>query len=463
MTPVNKLVRGDDTVHLDYGFDGFWLQPDGYNPAIAEENLDGTWPNEVNEVVNMRIVGSSANDIARSQKALKLMLWRAQQFVLDQTDQTSTWWHQRLACEDYERRAFVRHARTENRSPIYTSPMNPGGVIRDYSLGIARAPAWEALVTSELTKSAALEAGGDMWNYGAAATVAGDMPARIASMRFYASTGIFTNAWGGIRSDLLGDRTAFEPVWQCGDGTATPFADTTCAPGGAATCTFAGTQTMTERFTITLQQAVGAGNEDEQRGRHLVLLRAAVTGTAVARLRLKSGFKAPADTWLTHNPETINDTTYYFYAMGSIQVPPKSLHATQDIAHWEDESTFGVAIEAELVSGAGNLVMERFTIIPQGEGWFAFKNSVFTADNIASASFLLTTPGDKFIIRPYNSQLIETAPRLEVDRTRGFYLPPGEASIVCAAEDATGQNLAHRFKIGAVYYPRWSEFRGDDV
>lgn len=463
---INKLVRDGVELHLINGIDDFQLQDgNSYNPATATENDDGTWPVEVNETIRLRIVGD-INAIARRQKTLRLLARQAREFIRETANSKPVWWHRRLPCETEESRALVRRIQTVNTSPVYNPQHSPSSAARDYIIGIARAPKWEALTTTTVTKSGALETGGDVWNYGAVDSVGGDTGARIASLRFFNSVGgPLGDAWCGIRSDELGDRTAFVPVWQCGDGTSSTGADTVLVGGAGATTDFTGGTEMLERFSLTLTQAVGAANADEHRGKFLILMRAQVTGATVCRVRLKSGYERPANpVYMTHDFVTISDTNNLLIPLGSVEIPPNSLHETQDIANWEDEAVFSLAIEAELVSGAGNLVMDRFVVIPQSEGWLSFKNSVFgVIDDVAHATFVLTTPGDSFLVRPFNSQLIEMTPRLEVDRINGFYLPPGEASIVYAAQRTTVQNTADRGKLEAIIYPRWTEFRGDDT
>jgi len=337
-------------------------------------------------------------------------------------------------------------------------------------VGIARAPFWEEIdAVGPGALSNFVSTAGDIYDYTAAipnTTVEGDTPARLAVFRVNASNGTLSKFWFGWRTDLLGDRTLFEPVWQCEDGTPS-IADTTDT-GTEMTTTFATDADMTERFTLTLDQAVAAGNEDEQRGQHLVLLRAKMTNAATeARLRMKSGFAVSGE-WFTHDFVTVNSDSYLFYPMGSIQIPTKTLHELEDESNWKDEEFFSVAIEAELVTGTppgDTLLMERFVVIPQSEGWCSVANAYATSSAALDRILrVMTTPGDQFVARSGNDAVITVRnPRIEVDRQVGFYLPVGDGSIVMAAQRATVQDTGDIIKFQFIYYPRWTEFRGDDT
>lgn len=462
MTPQNFLrwIGGGADVRLIGGSTGIELAHEGYAPAVAEQNPDGTWPREVLEAMGIYIEGDDSDEIATRLRNLKNILRRGAEYTRNQVNSSPVWWHQRLDGESEERRAIMRHGRTQYGTNIFSTPTTIANFVDVYTLGIARAPFWE--YTSPISRTpATLSCGGAIESYADGITkIPGDAGARIDIATINSdSGGPIAECWMGIRTELFGNRGNFQPVWQCEDGA--PGTDTSDT-GTEMTCTFATTATMAERMTITLNQATGGANNRDQKGQHLVLLRVQATGTLNARLFMKSGYAATSE-WKEFDFVTVDSTSYLFYPLGSIQIPVKSYQETRSFDKWEDDEFFSLAIEAERVSGSGNLVMDRLVLIPQGESWCHVSDTNIPAGSSATddATYILTTPLDDFLVRPGNNQVVARSPRLEVDKALGFYLPPGMGEIVFAGQRATSQVTTDTCDVFFSFYPRHTELRGD--
>lgn len=457
MAAVNKLKRGSTEVELIGGADGFYIQKDGYIPATVERNRDGTYPPEVVEAVNLFVDGTSHANLASRTQALKNIIRQASEAVQDETDSNLVWWHQKLNNEATERRAVVLHGKAEQRSNVYGPPVSPGNFVQDYGLGIVRTPLWESASSSSPMYFGNMDAGGDIYNYGLAYTIIGDAPGRLNYMALTCPTGYgpLTEWWLGFRTDKFGDRTKFQPVWDCADGT--PGTDTSVS-GGVMVCTF-GTTAMTERFTLALNQVtnITSGDEDEHRGRFLVLCRMATTSTRQARVQLKSGY-TDTSTWREHDYVTVANTNYLFYEMGEIQIPPRSRHSVGSESSWKDEQYFSLALNAESITGSGNLNIDRFVVIPVAEGWCHVKNGyAYYSGGTTYRTWLMCTPQGEFLAAIENGQTVGHTPVISPDPTRGFYLPVGDGSLVMAAQRSTVQTTTDQCTIYVEYYSRTEE------
>ena len=179
------------------------------------------------------------------------------------------------------------------------------------------------------------------------------------------------------------------------------------------------------------------------------------------RLFLKSGYVHPTpalSVWRSHGYVRVSNTNHLFYPVGSVQIPPTSMHETEGEQHWKKEDLYSVAVEAEAVSGSGTLVMDRFAVIPESEGTFHIeKTFIGTLDDPSRGTFLLTTPSGKFLVNAPGGQLIAMSPQLQVARDVGFSLPPGAGSLVYAAQRSTVQTPTDEGYVAMEYYPRWEE------
>jgi hypothetical protein len=461
---VNKLKRNSTEISLVAGTDGFHIQRGGYIPATVERNRDGTYPPEVNEALSCFVTGDDTDDMASKVRAVRIILRQSSDAQREPVDDNLVWWHRQLDNETREYRAMVKHGKVEQRSSVYGPPASPGSFLQDVGVGIVRTPLWE-YVTAGTVTSSDLESAGDIWDYssGSLYTIHGDAPARIRSMNLtspYTGQGPLTEWWLGFRTDRLGDRSKFAPVWDCADGTGVTD---TSASGGVMVCTFADTS-MQERFTLALNQVtnITAGDEDEHRGRFLVLLRAATTSTREARLYLKSGF-ADSGVWKNHDYVKVADTNYLFYPVGEIQIPPTGRHETHSESYWKDEQYFSLAIEAESITGSGNLNMDRFVVVPLSEGSCHIKDGyAYYSAGTTYRTWVLCTPEGDFICK-LDQQAVGHSPHIAPDPTLGFYPPVGDGSLVYAAQRSTVQNTGDYGRVQFSYYLRYEEMMGDGI
>jgi hypothetical protein len=457
---VNKLVRGGTEISLMAGTDGIRLADEGYIPTIVQRNEDGTWPQSVQDVLNLYIEGTDQDDLIGNIKALTRILNDAADWSAESVDGTQTWWHRQLENETYEHRALVRRGFTELNANPYSQPFTLGKFAKVYTLGIERGSFWE-LESRFTLASDRLETTGDVFDYTPAPLlgVVGDVPART-HVEFYGDAGstALSEFWVGIRTDRFGDRTKFQPVWQCED--AGSLGADTSDTGTELTCTFAGTTTMAERFAFKLSDVIStAGDEDEHRGRFLVLLRAQVTGTLVARLQMKSGYR-DTSVWRYHDYTTVDNTSYFFYPLGEIQIPPKTRHITYAESTWKDEEYFGLAIDAEVASGTGSILFDRIVVIPQSEGWCHVKDGYAYWGASQWITYLLRTPEDELTVRLSGAQTTAHTPYFDDGK---LYLPGrySKGYAIYAAQGSTASVAGEYGRVTFQGYSRYETLAGD--
>jgi len=468
--------------------EGWKIRYDGWAQGVTQSTGD-KWTN-VEERVTMRIVGSTANDL--SSKLIKLdTIVNDIQFHLNSNSNRIYWLFTAIDNEAAplgdEYHQSYRICPVINIASSFNEGLfrRGGTTILQYTIIVTRLPFWEGLnynVTSESYRAFNIdEVKTNVSTVGGMSTfsnsILGTAPARVTRLRFAVNSGgggPITTAWLGFRSSMLGTPADFVPVWELEDtAAANRGADTSVAsessdtsPSGSTSnnklrCTF-GTPAMASRAIITLADVTTSTQRDDQRGRHLVLLRAKGSGLT-AYIRMDSGYSGAAN-WRTGTRILVDSTSWYLYPLGYITIPATRMSEFETLEGGAATfNNFGVRINAQLASGSGTLDMDCLILIPQDEGAVYINN--------ANLEYTSSTPGWADVgYDPFNNtyQVNRLSPWLAVDKTleaqfEHLALPNGSGNIVIlAAQRASSQVLADVMGISFFGRFRWRSLRGTE-
>jgi hypothetical protein len=477
MAATLALVRREDDSASDVdsvsllGYtDGVELATNGWRPRVA-----GLEEEEVEETLALRIRGSSHNNLATKVQALDGKLKQIADYF-GGVEQYGVWLRAQLSGEGKARQAFLFGARREVLTAAFGPELNNHYQINEYTLVLKRRPWWEPIDPDAYTVVTPLNGIGGSGSYvsGLAGTsettIVGDLPARIYKLELGADSGNgpFYKFWIGFRSSRLGTPANFAPVWSLRLGTSVS-ADTTVgttnassndpdASDGAkdgykAVCTFATTTALAARVKVRVQD-VAATYPNDQRGTFLVLLRAKTTSTAVCRARLADAFYSAA-TFKARARVVISSTYWNYYEMGVVTIPSPerdySLSADPGYAYLK---TYTLRVDAERVSGSGNLDMDCLVLIPQegfvyvdGGNVSVLGGNLIAGEEPNGAFYCVQTD----LINPYRGGTVKIVNGL----------PTGSGIAVLA-----GQRETRSFKTDACFmlvyfYNRWMTLRGN--
>ena len=464
-----KLVRRKftraadiDTLDLLDGANGITCYPGSWTPTVAE----GDSGDPVSEVIDVVIKGSSANDLASKVQAfdakVKEILWPQRTEV----DDAGVWLRWQLQGETYARQAYILEGRGAPTESILEPPAEDCFRIQHYQIGLTRAPCWEQLVFSSLSKADISTLGGT-WDYGSVDDpMVGDVPARLAGFSFSGCEdggGPLYEFWAGFRTARFGTIANFVPVWDYGlaattlEHTTTRTYDADAYGDYMAQCTFS-TQSMLSRAILKIEDVTA--NDADQRGMYNVLLRANVTNnTTTCRVRLLNGMFG-ATNWRAQSPIEIDgETAYKLYPMGTISFPPARTFYWSDYSEGKNFETMALRIDASRTAGAGYLNIDCLILIPYAEGAIHVKGGQAQyVGGDSRASKVFTDPLDR-IVSAWSYTGSNPLNAIEVD-VQNWGLPSGAGRMIVAAQQSTVQTKTDKVTATMDFLSRWRTLRG---
>lgn len=456
MAEVLSLVRTDasgavvDSVNLLGS--GYTPAGDGWIQAAGNEG-DET----VEEVITVHVEGTSHDNLASlvqslDEKIEQVGLYRGP------LEQYAVWLRAKLNNETGTRQALLLRARRSaaRARSLFTRHEN---VLDEVQIGLERMPWWEptAGTSYQLLGLNCLGGMGDYTTYGGSpGAVRGDVPARMSvsvGSALVGSGNPIVELWCGFRTNRYGNRTNFVPNWDCRLGTlansTTTVAEGTARSGTLARCTF-GDPSMLPRVTIETNDVTA--NEEDQRGSFIVLLRARLSnGSTTCRARLMMGMASGAS-WLGLGRVTISGTSWRLYNMGRVNLPSFGFYSLADLFY------SAIRIEAERVSGSGNLDMDCLTLIPDNEGHF-YANGLQVTYTPQTNGVINQRPNDSVVSVTYDA-LINPIAISEAQVHRG--VPVGNGVAVVAGQRSGESNLNDSVNLFFSLYPRWATLRGTE-
>ncbi len=456
MTAQLKLVRLEDlgsdesNVSLLSYTDGFELAHDGWQVNVGSEDDD-----LVTEVLTLRGKAANHNTLAtKLQSLIDKSMVQTRRFFNTDAEKYSVWLRAQLTNETNVRQALIT-GMTIGKLPLYSRPANINSKLPTVVLALDRNPCWEDTTSITITESGINSVGGTTAgsSYG---TVYGDVPARIAKTLLQGINNM-VEFWIGFRSDRYGTPANFQSTWSLRKGT--NYADTTVGTGGGNTDATAkdgykayvstwSTPGLVERVRIKVGDVTS--NFIDQRGNFTVLLRAKVTGTAVCRVRLGDGVDGGIN-FRFRGRVPISSTSWKLYPMGTVQIPtPGRNFNTSSYVR-----AAAMRIDAELVSGSGNLDLDCLILIPNDEGFIYSNNSGASPDEIT----IFHHPDGKAVSASQLSsiQLDSGHPQIVGGAPTG-----SSFVIVVAGQGESSSSLAATLAITMTCRQRWLSLRGSE-
>lgn len=439
-----SLLSSTDGFDLDYRA--------GWTPAVAS----GLNPGYLQEAMTLKSTGDDQDDLASNRQALDDKLKETGWYWDDPTERYGVWLRAQLEDETYARQALIRRGNAQWGDSPFGLFVDDCSIDRFCTLSLERLPWWEA-TNASVFAGGSLDFGGEA--RGMTASI-GDVPGRIARTSISPSTGDLDEFWLGFRTSRFGDRTQFEPVWECDDGTV--YANTgTTEQANYMECDFSNGDpdgdAMQSRFYIKTSD-VTATNYEEQRGQFIVLMRAQITSTTTCRVRLLDGYASSDAELRRQDRVTIEDTDWRLYALGTVQIPPMNTRGT--IYDYTLQS-YRLCLQAERVSGTGNLRCDNFILIPIGE------SAIYVSDASISSNEsgrICIAPEETIHGYVYNSGNITGTMTVRPQGPYGYVFPVAASYIVFAGQSTGAHVKTTTATIGFNHIlPRWRTLRGGDI
>lgn len=446
LTYASDGEASSDSLSLLDFTSGLTLDEGGWIPQVFTDNQGS-----VVETLTFHVNGLSHDQIAASIQQIDIWKRRVV-WSHDPTQRQFVWLNARLKTETNTRRAAVYNLNYSLDSSPFGVHMRDNNFVSTLSLVIERGE-WEDISL----KSAGTPGIGADGGIGISAlSVDGDIPARIqyCSIEYPPDApGLLRYSWLGFRSSRSGVLANFESVWSLSDAVflsadCTVTVDATAYNGNKVVIDFGSGVTLTNHINIITSDVTA--NVDDQRGEFTCLLRAKMSDTSIARVRLSSGFAGASYS----NPYNVNPrvpiqgTSWFLYDMGTIRLPALA-QKFEVIASLMQQA--GVILDAELVSGTGDLEVDCLFMIPRNDGMMKVdvgKNTthhiIYTNPDYTNAAFNQTD---------YSQSVIESL---------GWSLPANSEKpiMVLAAQGATSHVLGLSAEIAMLVYERWRTLRG---
>ena len=449
-----KLVIRDESVDF-YGGSGdlssldllTWVAENGWTQMIATDDTI-----DVDEALTLHIPGSSDDNLASNTQALDAILVRAQRAEEFRNFQEA-WLRVQLNGETGARQSMIRSIQRGKVSVL--DFLAAEHYFTDYVLGLRRTPLWEGTVLRSFTGTGLSALGGKL-NY---TGIVGDRPARPAMTKISGSDAL-DEFWVGVQSTRLNTTPEdFNPVWNL---TLTAvanrgadfniLADATAITGQKVAITFFSEESLVMRAIITVNEVTNA-----QYGRYQVLLRAKVTGTQIARVRLGFGnwFNSQGFFNILPNRVRVDSTDWKLYSLGEVDLPIRP-HSVSVIGF----RSAGLRIEAESIPGweAGYLEMDSLILIPRLDGFMHLKAVNPVNTNWVHEAYY--RPGGEI----YGKVLDALGLGVQIEELhpdqRRWGLEPGKGTLVCAAQNAGISTLGDTFDLQVKAYETWLTLRG---
>lgn len=414
---------------------------------------------ECAEVLTLIVEGSSHDDLATKLQNLAAKVLEIQQHADDVPTQQSVWLKVQLTDETAARRAFISEARVDIKDSLMGPPVSPGDFISKCQLALVRGH-WERDVWLQVNSTDVSTSGGSD-NY---ATVTGDIPARLATLRFRGHSGgggPLHEFWMGFRTARLGTVANFVPIWECEDGTMGTDASVdntsevnTASPGGGAgefvEVDFSSEAELENRLTVEVEDVTA--NYDDQRGEFAIVMRSKVDAGTVCRVRLLDGFSTSSD-WRTQSRVVVSSTDWFVQALGTVTIPPTLGFPTTDHLR-----KYALRLEAEQVSGSGSLKVDYLALVPMSEGFVHATGGAvqYVGGDTRNAEIKMFPDYSISASAWMSSRPVST---LNVE-TQRYGLPVGSGTLFLVAQRETQSVLADTCSVQLWYVPRWLTMRG---
>ena len=408
-----------DLLNIDGSNSGITLLSNGWQQQVAAQDAE-----QLEEVFTLSIRGTSINYLAENFQALTAKIEQVENWMRDYG--TARYWVMlvtQLENEASERRAQVLGI--AGGEILIDVNVQANFEITQYTLTITRTPWWESIAQYLNTTPGNLSVLGGLAPLDPANNiVGGDRPARVVDFSVSPAEAHGLNTlWAGWKSGLYGDPEAFQPNWDMADALFTDddtntVSDSSARSGSRLECTFATDATLITRATCRLGTAVSVSDDwPVQRGTYQVLLRAYVdTAPTVVRARIAFSWGTGGTLFdPVYRPRQVIKGVYWaYYDMGTIMIPPMRTLADYVLGNYY------IGVDAERLSGVGNLEMDCLTLIPIEEGAIKL---VTRAKNVMPGSTLhvWSDPDDRLFSNSETGGNIES--RGEVTPLRRWELP----------------------------------------
>lgn len=297
---------------------------------------------------------------------------------------------------------------------------------------------------------------GGTWEIG---SPSGSKDQRIAKLQVDTQTAAFSHQqiWFGIRPYYKGI-SSFNPLWEAEDGSlasngGTIDADASASGGSRVTTDLSQTANGGLRGQITIGQIAGS-NYDHFVGKYLVLGRMKLSdGTTQVAVEMRSYWQGShSSAGLVYIDGT---TAWTLIPLGVVMFPPTGNRNSIGSSSTAFQN-LGFSIYATRVSGAGNLYMDCFVLIP-AEHIVTIRGSRVTVDPI---TLYLYTDLDDHQWALGESTLSQGGLQPSFE---SWDYPYGGGLLVAASQADTGHNLTATLDLDMEIYPRWKTFRQDAV
>jgi hypothetical protein len=403
---------------------------------------------------------------------------RAAEYWVNQQQATPVWFGCKLDGETTGRRALVKAMHFEWRPSLVGQYEDCDVSVPDFlvaTLLIERHPYWERTATRTFPNTTPSAAASVEYDYTTTADLVGDVPARINSLsvRRAAGAAALVRIWMGIRSTTLHGATGvtnFVPVWECEDGQ--NFADNsiaddgggtepnTASPGGGSG-DYVNVNPEEVGTIVTWDDGnfhhvcyirlsdVGYATESDGYGRYLWLLRA----------------KVESGEWENiHDPVSLTSTSWDYYTMGVSNMSGRNMQAidASSIAVTRDHFS-GIVIEAQRISGSGDLRLDCLCPIPIDEGFVHLPSVLISTTRDAYIGEGPTGHIQALSVVDAATDYIAANDPFEFET---FRLPPGDGRIVCVYARSASSVFTDQIEFAdastgaSLYTERWLALRG---
>lgn len=444
-----------DTLNLLNFSAGFDLAESGWVPQVA--SIDGE---NVIEVITLHARAATNDALATYMQQLDLFKERVE-WSHWMTEARYVALRVAMQGETNPREAMIVNFDYALQTSLYNYTAESQSMLFNVTLTIERSAFWEDPYPypSTTTKTTISSIGGMVQ---LSETINGDVPARLAKLSVAATgsgLGIThppNDYWIGFKTSRLGgDLAKLISGWLF--SFSTTLDTDTAIVGDDAVCDFVDDATLIDRTMISLNAVtLDADAQAAFRGSYTVLLRAKMSDSSAARVRMVSGFVG-ANTATTARTSrsrvNVSGTSYALYDLGSISVPPVQSGASLTLAY------FGIIMQAERISGSGSLSMNRLIFIPDNDGFI--KAGSDRATSVAAGEYL------SVFQRPNNrvDALVDNAFSVVDGATItpiGWSLPANSEApyLIAASSSRTYYSESMNLTVSYTYIPRWRTLRG---
>ena len=444
-----------------------WVKiPDGWNQNTSQDDAP------VDEALTLNIDETGTDSLAATLQGIDNKVKDIERSRAP-NEPYGVWLRAQLAGETNERQAFLLRGKRSSQVRV-SNPALLNSVLLQYTLGLTRMAGWETDAPVALpvaTAPYAISAHGGMIPY----DLGGDLNARVALATFGVGDDLsnFSEIWIGAKSEKYGgvNPANFVPFWGMDkhgylDVDASVSSDTTnCVSGVKLAVSFATVTLMQMRVAIAVS-AVTA-HAGDQRGRYIVLLRAMTDNASlVSNVRAGRGYMYSGYPGVFSYGDSLQigpsaNSSYQYYTLGEIDLPPVTSLIDLDMNY------AALAVQAEKISGSGNLLMDGLLLVPAEN--FVHVQAVqpiygsFLADRPLRMR-VITTPDLRYrsIVTITPSGTEYTIEQNPVDQLT-WSLPPGAGAIVCGAQLTGGTTrVADLITPSFEVYSSYATLRGAD-